>query len=90
MLGKERVLRIQKQAIRDAWRKFREEEQQTVRQLPQEITSQFGQLGFGKYGHRWLPMLAISPYDVDEEWIRGEWHVHWEKVGSRMQREDTI
>ena len=83
-LGPARLERIRKQAIRDAWTAHRDAEQALVQQLPTYITSQFGQLGYGRYGNRWLPILAICPFDVGLEWIREDWHKHFRKVGEPL------
>ena len=78
--GTQRLARIRKQAIRDAWREYQEESDRVVRQLPVENTRMFGQIGFGKFGKKWFPVLIISPYDVALESVRNEWYGTFEKV----------
>lgn len=78
--GKERLERIRRQAIKDAWKEYREETSRVLQQLPEEITSMFGQIGYGKFGKKWFPLLCISPFDVALESVRTEWYGTFERV----------
>ena len=60
--GKMRLERIRRQAIKDAWKEYQEETSRVVQQLPEEITSMFGQIGYGKFGKKWFPVLLICPF----------------------------
>jgi hypothetical protein len=78
--SKSRLDRIRKLAIRDAWTEYKEETERVVMQLPAEITDNFGQVGYGKFGKKWFPMLLICPYDVALENVRNDWYSNFEKV----------
>jgi len=78
--GKARLERIRKQAIKDALKEYQEETNRVVQQLPIEITSMFGQIGYGRFGKKWFPVLIVSPYDVAFERVRSEWYTTFEKV----------
>lgn len=60
--GTARLERIRRQAIKDAWKEYKEETSRVVKQLPEEITSMFGQIGYGKFGKKWFPLLLICPF----------------------------
>ena len=60
--GKMRLERIRRQAIKDAWKEYQEETSRVVQQLPEEITSMFGQIGYGRFGKKWFPVLLICPF----------------------------
>lgn len=81
--SKKRLEKIRKQAIKDAKEEYEEERNRVLMQLPHEVKDQFGQIGFGKFGKKWYPVLLISPYDVALESVRAEWYVSFEKVCRR-------
>lgn len=60
--GRKRLERIRRQAIKDAWKEYQEETSRVVQQLPEEITSMFGQIGYGKFGKKYFPVLLICPF----------------------------
>lgn len=55
-----------------------EEEKQFMDSLPDEIKVDFRELGFSKWGKDWLPVLILSPYDVDVN-LRDQWKKKYEK-----------
>ena len=77
---KRRLERIRRQFIKDAREEYREETERVVQQLPAEITSKFGEVGYAKFGKKWFPVLLICPYDVALESVRVEWYKTFEKV----------
>eukprot|EP00977_Amphora_coffeiformis_P030311 scaffold46132_cov199-Amphora_coffeaeformis.AAC.1 len=78
--GHARLERIRRQAIKDTLKEYQEETNRVVQQLPSEITSMFGQIGFGKFGKKWFPVLIVSPYDVAIEQVRSDWYTTFERA----------
>lgn len=85
--GTARLERIRRQYIRDAWREYNEEKDRVIMQLPEEIVNKFGQMGFGKFGKKWFPVLIVSPFDVALQNVRDDWYTSFEKV---RQSEPTV
>eukprot|EP00804_Cyclotella_cryptica_P028421 CCRYP_014207-RA/>CCRYP_014207-RA protein AED:0.03 eAED:0.03 QI:142/1/1/1/1/1/2/128/543 len=52
-----------------------------IDQLPKDVTSRFGEGGFVRYGNgnTWVPILEISPSDVEDTVLTAKWSKMFEK-----------
>ena len=55
-----------------------EEERSFLEALPDHVRQMFRQICFTKWGKNWLPVLVLSPFDVDGE-LREDWMRKYDK-----------
>jgi hypothetical protein len=70
----------------DAKIKFDENKQNILDSFPNAYKEKFGQIGFGRWGKKWVPVLIRSPYDVRPGTTRRQWLAMYEKVCFKLRR----
>jgi hypothetical protein len=70
----------------DAKIEFDENKKNILDSIPKAYKENFGQIGFGKWAKKWLPVLIRSPYDVGPGTVRRQWFAMYEKVSFKLRR----
>jgi len=73
---KEAVLEKEHDELKDSTSD--EEERLFLEALPDQVRQMFRQICFTKWGKNWLPVLVLSPFDVDGE-LREDWMRKYDK-----------
>lgn len=51
-------------ALKKRKKRFEQEKKRQLKEVPKEVKKDFRQLGFGKWGKSYLPIIQLGPYDV--------------------------
>ena len=61
-------------------RAFNVHKENTLKRIDKSITNDFREVGFGKWGKLWLPIIQLNPFDVNPGYVRDEWEKTYQKV----------
>ena len=62
--------------------KFEIEKQKVLDKIPSSIKNDFRQIGFTKWGKQILPVIQLSPFDVEPGSVRDQWTSMFKNVGT--------
>jgi len=57
-------LKAEEDALKERKKRFEKEKKKQLKKIPKEVKKDFRQLGFGKWGKSYLPIIQLGPYDV--------------------------
>jgi len=57
----------------EAKKRFESEKQQILEKIPEKIKKDFRKIGFTKWGKQMLPVIELSPFDVEPGGVRDQW-----------------
>jgi hypothetical protein len=57
-----------------------QDQERNLTRLPQDYRAEFGTIGFGKWGSRWLPTLVVDPSEFASGKVRSQYQEMCEKV----------
>jgi hypothetical protein len=70
----------------DAKIEFDKNKKNILDSIPKAYKEKFGQIGFGRWAKKWVPVLIRSPYDVRPGTTRRQWLAMYEKVCFKLRR----